>query len=123
VQDTVMKLGYLGLILIVYEGECMSTKQACVSVVLTSMQRWSFHESQSPPSESLPLKSGRSHWRRCPNRPLLHTSFPSRCHPAASIRGWSCALLDFIGHNLHHPHDQRIDREPARRDLDQCGHD
>jgi hypothetical protein len=119
VEETIVQLGYLGLILLVYEGMLFSPLSACsiwkarsrqfcnvksspisTKYCLTHSRRLK-HVFPITQGQSNPLFWRCSHWHRSPHWSLLHASRTTRCFSSTSLRCRRCALLDQSWHDLH----------------------
>lgn len=114
VQDAVMQLGYLGLILIVYEGEQIVRTQGS-ELKLTKPIRWTLHQPQDSACESRSLRLSGPYRHLRAYRALLHPAINPTYHATSSLRGRCSALLDITGYYVHSTVDQWACREPARR--------
>ena len=120
-EKIVVLLGYLGLILLVYEGDLpqlLNTRN--IGTKLTSL-RWSFHIFFGCKVKFGPLSCG------CFYRHLLADClfiFPissSRCIVIAGFCCWCGAMLYQLGNDLHSPQYQWADSHTTRHSFDNGG--
>lgn len=123
VEETVVQLGYLGLILLVYEGVHLLFSQQTSHLEKASddvrlvpngssspwigkskytlleeqeliLRRWSIHLFPVVKSQSATVIWCRSDWHRRTHWSLLYSPRTSRCYSRSSICGRSCAMFD-----------------------------
>lgn len=90
VEEVIVQLGYLGLILLVYEGSSSSTPRLMKAHFL----RRPAHLFPILKGESAALIRSRSHWHCRSHRPFVHPSRSPRCHSSASFRGRCCLVFN-----------------------------
>jgi len=99
VEDTVVQLGYLGLILLVYEGKSHSPKPN--DSFLINDKRWPRYEFLIPKGKSVPLHCRSRNRNRLPHLSFLHPASPSRRHTCASLLSRGSTLFNKSRDNFH----------------------
>ena len=105
VEDVIVQLGYLGLILLVYQGENPSpsyTRKSCPAPINT-LQRRPGHEFPLAEGKSLPLCRSSDNWDQLPHRSVLRAAIPRQCNAYSSFRSWSSSLLHQPGNYVYYP--------------------
>ena len=97
-ETAVQQLGYLGLIMLVYEG--MLYVDATVG--FTNPSRWSFDLNQVSESQSAPLVCGRNHRDRRTNGPVFHPHGTGLCESIAGFCSRCGPQRDESGDHIHH---------------------
>lgn len=101
VQDTVMQLGYLGLILIVYEG--MYNLILIVQIADCTYQRWFVNFVCISMVKHLSLRTCGLHRHYLTHWHVICLDGIAGSHSCSSFCCWSRVVLDFIGYDFHYP--------------------
>lgn len=120
-EEVIVQLGYLGLILLVYEGALFPSIPS-YEMFLTS-DRWSLDFLRIPEGKLAALHCRRHHGHQRSHRPFLHSSIPAQRNPAAGLRCRCCVMLNQFGHDLHCSCYERSYQVPSRSRPHQCCHD
>ena len=101
VQDTVMQLGYLGLILIVYEG--MSTLKLLRGYVADfAFDRWLVNFIRISLVQYLSLWTCGPHRHYFAHWHVIRLAGITGSHSSSSFCCWSCVVFDFPRYNIHY---------------------
>lgn len=119
-QEVIVQLGYIGLILLVFEGEPIPF--ICQDIVLTAIRRPLdiIFVSQGKP---VSVHSSSHHWNCCAHGPLVRPFAFGWGIVPPSVCGWRCALLNQPGHDLYPASHQRPQFNKARRRPDVGSYD
>lgn len=119
VEEVIVQLGYLGLILLVYEGSLwLITLQTKANIA-----RWPTHLLQILKGQPAPLIWSCSDWHLRPYRSVLYATRTPRCHPSASFRSRCCLVLHQLGDYVHRAGLQRPFDLSSRCSPHQCSYD
>jgi hypothetical protein len=121
VENTVVQLGYLGLILLVYAGKFQRPKPN--HSFLINDKRWSRYEFLIPKGKSVPLHCRCRNRSRLPRLSLLHPASPSRRYTCTGLLSRSSALFNKSRDDFHDPQHQWLVSHTSRDCLDDCCND
>lgn len=123
VQKSIQQLGYLGLLLLVYEGEIPFHFTTIRSRVRTNEFRWSINIFLSAQVEFRLFCPGGSHGGWCPHGSLLYPHVSARRNTPLGIRRRSRATIDQHRDHIHHPLHHGTGQDVPRRRPGQRRHD
>lgn len=103
-EHVVVQLGYLGLIVLVYEGNIFTSTYILHA---GTCNRRPFNFISFSKGQSVALHCCSDHGHKCPNCPFVFPPRTSRSFASASICCWSCVVFDKFRHYLYHPRDER----------------
>lgn len=101
VETVIVQLGYLGLILLVYEGTVYGTPKTSIESQLR-YARWTIDIFPIPQSKHHPINFGSSHRNMRSNRALVRPSGHRGRYSTPSLCCRSCIMFHQLGHDLHH---------------------
>lgn len=110
-ERVIQQIGYLGLILLIYEGKgTLFSTQMCLLI----MTRWFVNLNQILESKHPPFHSRRHHWSLCPNGLVVHSQ--GTCvSDISSILRCRCSLKrNQSWHHIYHSLDHAVDNYEAR---------
>lgn len=113
-QDSIVQLGYIGLILIVYEGKNETSHGRETHSTNTNSRRH-LKQPQGLESKSLLVLSSSPHRHRSAHWPLLRPSRPPASISRTSLRRRSSTMFDIAWHHFHRSCYERSHRESSRR--------
>ena len=124
-EETIVQLGYLGLILIVYDGKTSRGNITRLSgsrvMSLTSHRRWSSYLLQVFKSQSLSLSFSCTHWHCGAHRDLLLPKVIHGCLASSMLRRRCGALLHQPWHDFCRPTLKQINSYTSRRGANKRG--
>lgn len=98
VQKSIQQLGYLGLLLLVYEGESREANQGEGA----NKCRWSINFLLSTEVKLWFFCSGCHHRSRCPHGPLFRSDASTCCNAPAGLCCRCSAMFNQYRHYVHH---------------------
>lgn len=118
-ETVIVNLGYLGLLLLVYEG----WSSDFYPITLLTLNRWFVHVSQLSQGQSASIlcRSRNRHWP--PSWLILCPGQPHQCHPSPMLCRGCCPVLDESGHDFHRAWNERANDVPPWSCAQQCGDD
>lgn len=122
VQESVVQVGYLGLVFLVYEGRCLPFPASLWLGISLTMNRWAFNIGRLIEGKPTPLNGHSCDRCWAANCILIFSRNPGDGNPSAGIYCRCCFVLDQLRDNIYDPWHHRAYQNKNRYCPDKRNH-